>query len=492
MNFAALHTRLRPILTPTRVAFFASLILSFAAWMTSTINRDGMLYVDTARIFLDQGFAAAKASFQWPFISIFIALSAKLTGLPLEAAGYLMNALFMAGASAFLVATASRSNPPAAWAICLVALTLPGVNEYRNELLREFGCWFFIMAAFWLAYRWADRLTWITGIAIQATIGFAALFRPEAVAMIPALIAWQLQSAPKRQKIRRALMIGSLSVLGLVSLLALFLAGTLNDWNRIGTELARFSSAKFGAKADAMSMAFIEYARGQARTILFFGSLALVPVKFFSKLGILVAPLLLASKTTVAGDMLRRYSLFAWAAAAQVAVLSVFVLDLQFLAGRYVGLLLLFATPFIGTATWQLMQRSARWQTTVVVVLILAMLASTLSLSGGKPHFSQAGRWLAEHYTRSERIFVGSGRTAYYAGWGYKETQASPQALSESLRNGHHDLYVLDVARGDTALQDWIVQPGLRIVNQFSDKHGGAVIILAPEIGRNAGGAGKQ
>ena len=89
MNFAALHTRLRPILTPTRVAFFASLILSFAAWMTSTINRDGMLYVDTARIFLDQGFAAAKASFQWPFISIFIALSAKLTGLPLEAAGYL-------------------------------------------------------------------------------------------------------------------------------------------------------------------------------------------------------------------------------------------------------------------------------------------------------------------------------------------------------------------------------------------------------------------
>ena len=57
-------------LTPVRAAFFGSLLLSLAARIGGTINRDGILYVDTARLFLEGGFGAARELFNWPFLPI--------------------------------------------------------------------------------------------------------------------------------------------------------------------------------------------------------------------------------------------------------------------------------------------------------------------------------------------------------------------------------------------------------------------------------------
>ncbi len=484
MNLAEISPRFRP--TPTRIAFIGSLALSLMAWATSTINRDGMLYVDTARIFLEQGFLAAKANFSWPFISILIAAFSKLTGLPLEAAGYLMNALFMAGATAFLVAAACRNSPQAAWAICLVALAMPGINEYRNELLREFGCWFFIMAAFWLAQRWAEQPRWTSGLLAQGLIGLATLFRPEAAAMVPALLAWQLFAAPHGERRRRLLMIGGGAVAGLLALLLLHFSGWLGS-ERLAAEVSRVNIARFNAKAEAISTTFIEYARGQARTILFFGSLALIPVKLLNKLGLLLLPLLallFVPNRPSLRDALRQHSLHAWGFAAQIVVLAVFVLDLQFLAGRYVGLLLLFTTPFFGLAIWQLMQCFPRWRDAITAALLLIMLASTFSLSGGKPQFLEAGQWLTHNASPSARTFVGSGRSAYYAGWGYKEAQASPTTLTEAVREGRYDLYIVEVRRDDNTVRDWIQRSGLVVVRRFANRHSDEVVVLSPNAGK--------
>lgn len=138
-----LINRVRNI-SPVQAAFVCSLLLSAIAIITSpTLNRDGMLYVDTARVFQESGFAAAKANFNWPFLPILMACVSWLTGLNPEFAGYLINSLFMAGTMALMVACARRQFPEAIWPICLVLLALPGLNHYRDEILREYGCWFF-------------------------------------------------------------------------------------------------------------------------------------------------------------------------------------------------------------------------------------------------------------------------------------------------------------------------------------------------------------
>lgn len=475
-------SRLPAWISPVRAAFFGSLLLSLAARIGGTINRDGILYVDTARVFLESGFGATRELFNWPFLSILIAGVAKVTGLGLENTGYLLNAFFMAGTCALLVASTSRQQPAAAWAICIVTLALPGVNEYRNELLREFGCWFFVMLSFWMALRWSEKPRWAVALTIQLFLGIAVLFRPEAAAMFGALILWQSFAAPKGEKLKRVLMIGGPSIAALIALLGLYLGGHLAQGSRLASEFSRFSAARFDAKADAMSMAFIEYARGQARNILFFGSLALIPIKFFSKIGILIAPLAYLLLSKQVRRSLSHYALFAWGFLAHLIVLAVFVLDLQFLAGRYVGLLLLMAAPFAGIGFWLLCQRFPRWRVAMVATTVVIMLGSATSLSPGKTQFVQAGAWLAANAKESPRTYIESGRSAYFAGWHH--VNGSPvkdrSQLAIAVKEKKYDLLVLEVSRKETEIDVWLEQTGLQVVQRFGSAGRDAVIIATP------------
>jgi len=483
MNVGRWSHRIPQGLRPWQVAGFASFLLSVAALHGSMLNRDGMLYVSTARIFIERGFSAARESFAWPFISIVIATLSALTGCSLESAAHFLNAFFMAGTASFLVATANRQNPEAAWVTCLVVLALPGVNEYRNELLREFGCWFFIMAAFWLAQRWSENPRWRTGFLVQILIGLAALYRPEAAAMIVALVAWQIFCSPARDRARRSLMIGGVALFGLLALVLLHATGYLGT-GRIAGEFARINPARFREKADAMAQTFIEYARGNASTILFFGSLALIPVKFFSKLGVLLVPLLFSCDREFFRDVLRRHALFAWGFLAQVFVLAGFVIDLQFLAGRYVGLLLLFAAPALGLATWRLLKRFPRWRPAIVGALGLLTLASTLSLAPGKTQFRDAGEWLAHNAPPAVDVFVGSGRVGYYAGLDYGASEAPLARQIDALRDNRFALYVLETGHNDEALRTAAERSGLRELRRFGGVRGGEVIVFVRPGGR--------
>ena len=269
--------------SPVGLTFTASLLLSLIAWLDSTVNRDGMLYVKAATAFGEGGFSAAKDVFNWPFLPVAMGVVSQISGLSPETAGYVLNAFFMAGACALMVAGIESRQREIAWAACLTVLALPGLNEYRNELLREFGCWFFVMLSLWLAQRWSNRPRWTGAFVVQAALGAAALFRPEALALFPALIAWQWFEAPKDERRLRLIMLGALPFVGATLLGALYYGGELDHTGRLAGEFNRISTARFDAKAQTLAGALIEYAHDQARTILFFGSLALIPVKLFQK-----------------------------------------------------------------------------------------------------------------------------------------------------------------------------------------------------------------
>jgi hypothetical protein len=474
--------RLPGWLTPVVAAFIGSLLLSLTARLGSTLNRDGMLYVRTSQAFLEGGFDAAKELFNWPFLPILMAVVSKVTGLDLENAGHLLNALFMAGACALMVACVSRKQPEVAWSVCLVTLAIPGLNEYRSELLREFGCWFFIMLAFWLALRWSERPRWLTALAVQITLAASALFRPEALTFFPALIGWQVFDAPREEKWQRLLMLGGLPFAGGVLLLALYLGGHLPGGSRLSGELARISSARFDAKAQTLAATLVEYARGQARTILLFGSLALIPIKLIQKIGPFIVPLAFLFFTKQFRPSLSRYPLFSWGIAAHLLVLMIFVIDLQFLAGRYVGLVLLLAAPFIGLGFWLMIQRHPRWRYAFIATALLMTIANVVSLGHGKTHYVEAGSWLKAQATESSRVYMEAGRAAHYAGW--HTIKLAPRdrrnELLVDIRQGKYDLLVLEISRKDPPVEDWLNSAGLHVLKRFDHPNKDAVIIAAP------------
>ncbi|WP_153111744.1 glycosyltransferase family 39 protein [Propionivibrio limicola] len=467
-------------LTPARVTFAASLMLSLIAHLGGMLNRDGMLYVTTARAFLDGGFVAAKAMFSWPFLSILMALVSQATGLGLENAGHLLNTLFMAGACTLLVKNVERLQPETAWWAALAVLAIPGLNEYRHELIREFGCWFFIMLALWQALRWNGRPTWVGALLIQVVLAMAMLFRPEAAALFPALLLWQLFEAPRHERLRRLLQLGALPLAGAVAVLALYFSGHLDGGHRLAGEIQRFKAQGFDAKAQALAAALIDYAKGDAGTILFFGSLAIVPIKIVARLGIFVLPLVFLG-TSHLRLAFYRHPLFAWCTAFQLMVVSVFVIDQQFLAGRYVGPILLFMAPFVGIGLRELAVRYPRWRLALVGAALLIMLANIISLSPGKTHFVTAGKWLAENATESSRVYLESGRAAYYAGWSLKPTQKDrSDELIQRIRQGDYELLVFEVSRKDAPIDAWLERSGVRVLQRFEHTRKDAVIVAIP------------
>lgn len=465
--------------TPVRTTFVASLFLSLVARLGGTINRDGMLYVKVAHVFLEDGFTAAQAVFNWPFLSIVMAITAKLSGLSAEHAGYLLNALFMAGACALMVACVECRQTEATWMASLVVLALPGLNEYRNELLREYGCWFFVMLAFWLAIRWSERPRWLSAFSVQLALGTAALFRPEALALFPALIAWQWFDAPQAERSRRLLMLGALPLAGGAILVSLYLSGNLGQGSRMAGEFGRISTARFDAKAQSLAVTLIDYARVHARTILFFGSLALIPLKLLPKFGLFLLPLITFLSDKELRVKATRHASFAWGIAAHVLVLVIFVLDLQFLAGRYVSLILLFSTPFVAAGLLEMTRRFPRWRSVMIGIAVTLMVSNVVSTSPGKTYLVDAGHWLAENIADQSKVYIDSGRAAYHAGWQTIQVAShnNREGLTDAVKAGRYEVFVLEISRKDSPVDTWLEQLGLCERRRFSNSNGDAITI---------------
>lgn len=469
-------------LGPVRAAFAGSSLLSLLALQKSTLNRDGMLYVEAARAFLAQGLDAAMQIYPWPLLSVLMAGISQVTGLGLETGGHLLNLLFMAGACALLVACAARTYPEAAWPVCLVVLALPGLNGYRDELLREYGAWFFTMLSLWLALRWADTLRWPTALAAQAALAAAALFRPECLALFVALALWQCFSSPAGQRGRHMLALTGLPALAGVALL-LFVAADPTRFGRLAVDLERLALAQFTQRVLDGIAAEPGRAPWVTLTITALGSLALVPLKFFTKMGLFIVPLLHAATGRAGRTTLTRGPLFVWAFAVHCAVLGFFALEMQFLAGRYLGPLLLFAAPLTGLGLLRLCERFPRWKTALISATLLMALHNVIDLDDDKRYFIAAGQWLAQNAgTTPQRLYIESGRAAYYAGWPSQRLPAPDRRAEQeaAILRHEYDWVVLEVSRQAPPVEPWIEKMGLREVKRFGTGQGDAVVITRP------------
>jgi hypothetical protein len=406
-----------------------------------------------------------------------MAVVSQTTGLGVETSGLVLCALFMAGTCALFVACAGRAYPEAIWPICLVILAVPGFNAYREELLREYGSWFFILLAFFLALRWSARPKWSTSLLVQLALLVAALFRPEALAHFVTLALWQLFATTGRERWARILMLCGLPMLGLVVLLALYLSGDLASARLMG-EFNRFKLSGFDAKVAVLGGALIDYAQDQARTILILGSLGLVPLKFALKMGVFLIPFIYAFARNATIPLLTKGSLFVWAFVVHALVLGVFALDLQFLSGRYVAPLTLFAAPLAGYGLWMIFRDFRRVELPVVGVALLIMCSNAITLSPPKTYFIDAGSWLAQNVPYSSRVYIESSRTAYAAGWPY--TSRHPvwrESLETGLAEGKYDWVVLEVSRKAPGIESLLERNHLEVIKSFDHPNGDRVVI---------------
>lgn len=473
---------------PVRAAFVGSLLLSWVALGSGAlINRDGMIYIEAARAILDQGAASLRDRFDWQFLPILMAGLSALTGLDPEAAGHLLNAFLLAGTCGLLVAITRQRLPEAAWAACLVVLAMPAYNGYRNELLREYGFWFFCMLAFWLAIRREESPRWRESIACQLALGAAALFRLEAVAFYPALMLWQAFAAPAGQRLRHVFLIGCLPLAGATLAAVLFGSGLVEMPGRVAyyleaaNPLRTIQTIHEAASKMSETVFKFKYSREEAGYILLFGLLSVIPMKFLKMTGVFLVPLAYPFIVQPARAALARWQPLPWAFLAYLLVLAAFVSHQFFLVGRYVTLLNLLVVPIAASGLALLMNRFPRWRTLMVALALVTMAANVISLSPRKTHIVEAGRWLGANAQDATRVGVDNARIAYYAGWRTSRAVTLDRpALAAALAEKRIDMVAIETPRKDADVEQWLAAHRLKPVQRFANKAGDAVIVAVP------------
>lgn len=481
-----------------RLAFLASLLLSLIAIEGHLINRDGIYYIDKAGAILERGLAEGmkegalspqlKKVGEWVFLPVMIAAVSSVTRLGPEAAAHALNALFLAGTCALLVAWVRRRSAEAAWVACLVVLAIPAYNQYRHEILREFGFWFFSILAFWLAMRYGETRRWREAMACQFALVAAALFRLEAVVFYPVLMLWQALSAPDGQRLRFVFMISCLPLAGAAFVLILFSAGLATPPVRVGyyldlinpAHIFRTISEAAGRLSDSVFKN--KYSREEAGYILFFGLLSIIPVKFMKMCGVFVLPLAYAASKP-ARTWLERWQPLPWAFLAYLLVLIAFVTHQFFLVGRYVSLLNLLSAPLAAAGLAQLIQRFPRWRAPMLALALATMAANVVSFAPRKTHIIDAGHWMSATVVDPTRVGVDNARLAYYAGWRASQTVSLDRPeLARALTSRSIDMAVIEVPRRDGYAEKWLAENRLTIVQRFANKSGDAVVIAVPDV----------
>ena len=465
---------------PVWLAFFGSLLLSLIAVMgTATVGRDAALYIDVAQQVTEHGPNVAWASFDWPWFSLLLAATHSILRLPLELSAYLWCALFFAGTSALMVDCVRQRSPDITRWACLVMLAMPAVNAFRNDIIRECGFWFFCTLALWLALRWQARGGWLRAAFIHVAIVAAALFRLEALLLIPALALWQL---PGLWSSSRRLSFFQFSLLPVLGLLVVSVTGVLLS-ARVVLYLdmiePRGVFASFQMLCDQFANSLInKYSQDEAGRIIFFGILATMTISFVKLMGPCAVPIIVRRNWGVLGIYWRDYRPFAWAALLYLVVLVLFFIKQQFMNARYMSFLNLLFVPVLAMGLAAFAREFPRMGKGLVVLALLVMLSNVISTGAGKTHYIEAGHWMSAHVESDAPTYFTDGRISYYAGRGYVMPVLTQEEAISPAHAGDYRYFVIEAKGDEPWLNEWLAAHKLRILEHFANRKGATVVVI--------------
>ena len=468
---------------PVRLAFIGSLLLSLIAVLgTSALGRDAALYMSVAQRISSEGPQVAWQAFDWPWFTFLLSATHGVTRLPMEWCAYLWCALFMAGTCALLVDSVRQRVPAAAgWAL-LVVLAMPAVNQFRNDIIREYGFWFFSVLALWLALQWQLRGGWLRAASIHVAIAGAVLFRLEALMLEGALGLWMLVGLRERGSLKAFVQFICVPLIaGIAAAMVLLAKGGLS-LGRVDYFLGLVDPRKVLTAFQALAEQFGDslkhkYSRDEAGRIVLFGLLAALIIKFIALSGPFCLPFLQRGTWQALRTYLREFRPFAWAALIYGLVLLLFFIAQQFMNGRYLSFLNLLALPLLAVGAMLFAQRFPRLGKALVAVGLLVMLANVISTGAGKPHIVEAGRWVGANVDPQAKVYFEDSRVSYYAGRGYPTLPAREQVL-EGPKAQQYSYFVFEAKPDEPWLTAWLEQHQMRVLASFANRKKATFVVI--------------
>ncbi len=427
----------------------ASLMLSaWSVYADPVINHDGVRYLLAATDFTEGNWGAGLELYRWPFYSLLIATTSKLTSLSPEYSAHLVNAglFYMLTLGFIAVVLELGADRQTLLLACLVILLFPGLNKFRPFIIRDAGHLAGYLWSLVYLFRYCRHGNPVHLVLWAFLTGIAALFRVEILiflALVPLVLLFQ-RFTDLWQRL-------TVVTCGL-ALFTIMCAG-LAMW--IFGSAAEISTGQF-IESPGQSMASLWGELGQQTSF----RLRAIELEFLTEFSrdYAVTVMIITLLVIVVFESLRRlafvYAFMAWYAlrkglvftnrserqlwlalvACHVAVLCVFTLATFFLDSRYtmpLVLTVLLAVPFTAAHVYRNWiqpdrGRRAAWIFPLMIAFISLLGLGGLDLRTDKLYVRDAGRWLVANtssdaavYSNNHLVLHYAGRDALRSGWKY-------------------------------------------------------------------------
>lgn len=461
MNDKLVENILSFLKEPMRATFILSTLLSLVAILgVVVIGRDGAFYINIAQQVNENGIKVAFKYFSWPWFSILMAYTHKITGLAYETIAYFYSIGFMVGTSLLIVSIVKKYSPSAVWWAVLLVLSIPVFNSFRYDIIRDSGYWFFCILTLWVILKDVE-LTWLKGFLIQVSVLAAVLFRFEAFFLFPVIAFYVLfLNSGLAFKYRVIDFLKCFSVLILVVLLSLVFAiyGDLLNQPRIARQISLIDPTKiytsFNQTSDILARtALRKWSYSDAPVILFFGMLFALLLRLFTYAGI--SSLLVFSKRARNSffNSFYRYRLLAIAALAYFSILMIFFIQHKYINSRYSSLFILLIIPFLSVMAADFFKDKKRLAYIFIFISIVMSLSNVISISKRNYHYLEAAEWVEKNTNKKDGIYYSDARIQYYAGRGYSKY---PDMSLENINDKKFLKYKYFVVESDSSKEKFI------------------------------------
>ncbi len=475
------------------LSFFISLLRSY----NNLVNYDGILYLRTAQFIQEGQWVTGLDTYYWMFYSVLIAGVSTATSLSLENSAYILNAISYAIMTVGFITVVKLlgADNRVQWLAFLVIIIHPGLNEYRDSIIRDFGLWAMLPWALYCLIKYAElgQFRYVVGWTFAAIIGF--LFRIEAILLLmlgPLGLYVCLPQLTFKQKTITVLKAQSLTLLIVIlSFLALLLSDKMHYLGRL-QELPKalyfllFSSLDvYREKANVFSSDMSIFFKPKHGMVALFGALLTYSLYLLIKL---LTPLY----TVLMGYAVYRKAvpnyyairMVIWFMIIFAMGLSAHLMQHFFFSSRYLmplALLMMLWVPFAIEAF--IILRKKVWLIITSLIMIYMLIDGLISFGYSKAYIRDAGLWLQENKPNAN-VYTNSKQVAYYAhnpsvDWNRDFNEDYDMSLLTSGEWKEYDVLALRHDKKSQELNNLIeTLPNVIILQEYHNKRDDAVVII--------------
>jgi len=468
----------------TRIRIFtalASLILSLiAVYLDDLINRDGVLYMDTASAYLRGGLEEAAKLYNWPFFSIIIAYLHKLTSLSLQTIAYFITGLLFALLNDTLIRISHKllSNTKQLVIAALFILCFQPINEYRDFIVRDIGYWAFASLSLYYLIIFIETPTFKIATLWQLAIVIAVLFRLEGVVLLFGLPLFLFAVKKPANGFKHYLLLNYLFIVILPFTFLVALSSfsphaafnkiySVSYYTNIDGFLATLNESVLVLKTKILN----KYSEDYAGLILISGLVVMLFYKLIKTLGVGYIVIYLASRQQkVSINTTSTHTLLYYFLALNLLILVAFVLREYFITTRWTVMtlicILLLILPMLCSyleAAWT----TKRYSILFFAGIILSFnIADSIIQSSSKAYIKNTATWAAENLPKGSKILTDEKIIQYYA----KSHQASTNIFVGKLKNYPNYDYTIVIKKKKNPNEN-IITTDKNALNIYSQKN---------------------